>query len=56
MKHYLTRAQMRELAEIGFDTRQLQTVCATLSRLLRQKPADGRAEANRPMVQPQGDI
>lgn len=25
MKHYLTRAQMRELAEIGFDTRQLAT-------------------------------
>ncbi len=25
MKHYLTRAQMRELAEIGIDTRQLAT-------------------------------
>lgn len=25
MKHYLTRAQMRELAEIGFNTRQLAT-------------------------------
>lgn len=25
MKHYLTRAQMRELAEIGIDTRALAT-------------------------------
>lgn len=25
MKHYLTRAQMRELAEIDFNTRQLAT-------------------------------
>lgn len=25
MKHYLTHAQMRELAEIGIDTRQLAT-------------------------------
>lgn len=25
MKHYLTRAQMRELAEIGFDTRNIAT-------------------------------
>lgn len=25
MKHYLTRAQMRELAEIGIDTRRLAT-------------------------------
>lgn len=25
MKHYLTRAQMRELAEIGFDARKMAT-------------------------------
>lgn len=33
MKHYLTRAQMRELAEIGIDTRALATHECTEDRI-----------------------